>query len=178
MSNVIFPVLFYHEGEQNPNNTFQDALRDSLYTDQEWPGMACEMSQINDCIVRPEQFNVDIFPAYVFLRRLEDNPEDAIMVKKIEGRELNLQELLDEIEDAYNAVFDVDAGTGFLDEDGDGKPDSVNLPTRPGFALGNPLGTLFNCSRLPDWICRTKIGYVVLGIVLVAIITIIAKKVV
>ncbi|MCI4650858.1 hypothetical protein [Phaeodactylibacter sp.] len=175
---MIFPVLFYHEGEQNANNAFQDALRESLYTDQTWPGMACEMSQINDCIVSPSQFGIDIFPAYVFLRRVEDDAENAVMVKKIEGKELGTDELISEIEDAYRAVFDIDAGNGFTDEDGDGKPDAqVNLPARPGFRLGNPLGAYFGCADvLPDWICRVKIGYILLLILLIALMVVVIKK--
>ena len=176
---MIFPVLFYHEGEHEVSNSFIDALRESFYTDQTWPGMACEMSQsAGECIVSPSQFGIDIFPAYVFLRRIEDDAENAVMVKKIEGKELSTDELLSEIEDAYQAVFDIDAGNGFTDEDGDGKPDAqVNLPSRPGFRLGNPLGAYFRCADvLPDWICRVKIGYILLLIVLIALMAVVIKK--
>lgn len=175
---MIFPVLFYDEREHNASNAFQDALRESLYTDQSWPGMSCALDNLSDCIVQPEQFGIDIFPAYVFLRRLDDTPEDAVMVKKMEGRELSTDEILSEIEDAYRAVFDIDEGNGFSDEDGDGKPDvQVSLPSRPGFRLGSPLGAYFGCADvLPDWLCRIKTGYVLLFILLIALMAVIIKK--
>jgi hypothetical protein len=174
---MIFPVLFYHEGGHEANNTFQEALRDSLYTDQSWPGMACDLSQIGDCVVKPEQFGIDIFPAYVFLRRLPDDPSDAVMVKRIEGRALSAQEILDEIEDAYEAIFDLDNDGDFVDEDGDGKPDAqIVLPARPGFSLGSPFAAFFDCSALPGWFCRMKIGYMVLIIAIIALMVVIVRK--
>ena len=174
---MIFPVLFYHEGEHQANNSFQEALRDSLYTDQSWPGMACDLSQIGDCIIKPGQVGIDIFPAYAFFRRLPDDPEDAVMVKKIEGRELSKQEIMDEIEDAYEAVFDLDSDGDFVDEDGDGNPDGqVLIPARPGFSLGSPFAAFFDCSALPGWFCRMKIGYLVLIIAIIALAVVIVRK--
>lgn len=175
---MIFPVLFYYEREHDASNAFQDALRESLYTDQSWPGMSCALDNLSDCVVQPGQFGVDIYPAYVFLRRLDGASADAVMVKKIEGRELSTDEILSEIEDAYRAVFDMDSGSGFSDEDGDGKPDvQINLPSRPGFRLGSPLGAYFGCADvLPDWLCRIKMGYLLLFILLIALMAVIMKK--
>lgn len=175
---MIFPVLFYYEREHDASNAFQDALRESLYTDQSWPGMSCALDNLSDCVVQPGQFGVDIYPAYVFLRRLDGASEDAVMVKKIEGRELSTDEILSEIEDAYRAVFDMDSGSGFSDEDGDGKHDvQINLPSRPGFRLGSPLGAYFGCADvLPDWLCRIKMGYLLLFILLIALMAVIMKK--
>ena len=83
---MIFPVLFYHRGAHGAQNAFIDGINESPYTEPSWRGMACELENIGDCIVKPSQFGIDIFPAYVFLRRLDSDPEDAVMVKKIEGR--------------------------------------------------------------------------------------------
>lgn len=180
---MIFPVLFYRE-ELAPHkqNEFQEALQESLYVDKDWPGVACELSQISDCVVRPEQFGIDIFPAYVFLRRLPDDPEDAVMVKKIEGRYLETDEVLAEIQDSYSAVFDDPEGGVVADEDGDGQPDgTVTLPKQQygAFGLGRPFGSLFNCgSFFPEWLCGLKMGYfLVLLAIIVLLVLVIAKKI-
>lgn len=60
---------------------------------------------------------------YVFLCRFDGVLVDVVMVKKIEGREFSMDEILSEIEDVYWVVFDMDLGSGFFDEDGDGKFD-------------------------------------------------------
>lgn len=176
---TIFPVLFYHEGAHGAQNAFIDGIGESIYTDRKWEGMACEMENIGDCIVKPSQFGIDIFPAYVFLRRRESDPEEAIMVKKIEGRELTKEELLAEIADAAEAEFE-DGGGEMIDLDGDGKSDVVQLPpSKYGLlGLGMPINSLFDCkSYFPAWVCRVKLGYILLLLMLVFFLVAIMKRV-
>lgn len=175
---MIFPVLFYHEGANSAQNAFIDGINESNHTDRAWPGMACEMENIGDCVVKPSQFGIDIFPAYVFLRRLDDGSGDGVMVKKIEGRELTKTELLAEIADAAAAEFE-DDGSGIIDIDGDGKSDAVYLPpSKYGLmGLGSPLNSLFDCNTFfPSWVCRVKVGYLVLLVVLVVVLAIVVRK--
>ena len=176
---TIFPVLFYHEGAHGAQNAFIDGISESMFTDRNWEGMACEMESIGDCIVKPSQFGIDIFPAYVFLRRLDSDPEDAVMVKKIEGRELTKSELIAEIADAAAAEFE-DDGSGIIDIDGDGNSDVVQLPPSKYGLLGlaAPLNRLFDCNTFfPSWVCRMKLGYLVLLVLLVVVLVAFMKKI-
>lgn len=77
---MIFPVLFYHRGLHTAQNAFIDGINESPYTEPSWRGMACEMENIGDCVVKPSQFGIDIFPAYVFLRRRESDPDRKSVV--------------------------------------------------------------------------------------------------
>lgn len=175
---MIFPVLFYHEGFHTAQNAFIDGIEASMHTSRSWPGMACEMENIGDCIVKPSQFGVEIFPAYVFLRRLDGDPENAVMVKKIEGRELTKEELVAEIADAAAAEFD-DDGSGVIDLDGDGDDDVVQLPkSKYGLmGFGMPINSLFDCSTfLPAWFCRMKLGYMLLFLMLLALLVVFVRK--
>ena len=175
---MIFPVLFYHRGANGAQNAFIDGITASPFTDAAWQGMACELENIGDCIVKPDQFGVDIFPAYVFLRRLDSRPEDAIMVKKIEGRELTQEELVAEIADAAAAEFE-DDGTGIIGLDGDGRNDTVHLPaSKYGLlGLGMPINTLFGCDTFfPAWVCRMKVGYLVLLVLLAVVLVVMVRK--
>lgn len=175
---MIFPVLFYHRGAHGAQNAFIDGINESPYTEPSWRGMACELENIGDCIVKPSQFGIDIFPAYAFLRRLDSDPEDAILVKKIEGRELTKTELLAEIADAAAAEFE-DDGSGIIDIDGDGSNDTIHLPpSRYGLlGLGSPLSSLFDCNTFfPSWFCRIRLGYLVLLVMLVVVLVVMVRK--
>ena len=175
---MIFPVLFYHERAHSAQNDFIEGISESSFTNPTWRGMACEMENIGDCVVKPSQFGIDIFPAYVFLRRLESDPEDAVMVKKIEGRELTKTELIAEIADAATAEFE-DGGGNVIDLDGDGQSDVIQLPpSRYGLlGLGRPLNRLFDCNTFfPSWVCRVKLGYLLLLIMLIVLLVVFIKK--
>jgi hypothetical protein len=138
------------------------------------------MENIIECVVQPQQFGVDIFPAYVFLRRIQGDPSNALMVKKIEGRELGLQEIHNEIEDAYKAEFIDNPGAGGSDDEDGGGP-QAGKPIQLGFiGLGKPFGALFNfnCgSFLPDWVCKIKTGYILLFIIMSVIMVLIIRKI-
>lgn len=175
---MIFPVLFYHEGANIAQNAFIDAIEESNHTDRKWPGVACELENIGDCVFKPAQFGIDIFPAYVFVRRRESNPEEGIMVKKMEGRELTKEEILAEIADADAAEFQ-DGGGAMVDLDGDGVSDVVSLPKSDIglLGLGMPVNGLFECNKFfPAWVCRVKVGYVVLLLMLVFVLIAIIKR--
>lgn len=85
---------------------------------------------------------------------------------------------MDEIEDVYEVVFDLDNDGDFVDEDGDGNLDGqVLILVCLGFSLGSFFVVFFDCLVLLGWFCWMKIGYLVLIIVIIVLVVVIVRKV-
>lgn len=163
--NDIFTIVF-HEDDTELNNEFQSAIAESPYSRSEWPGQSCYADSQDSCVSQPGEFGISILPAYVFMKAVDGNWDNAAMVKKIEGRELSKEQLMQEIEDAYKADYDVDLdnGAGGSTEQ-DGKSNKGGL----GF-LNLPIGSGSECeSFLPKELCGMKLKWLLLIIMAVAL---------
>lgn len=180
----IFPIVFYEESAEGTspafvNFDFQGALIESGHVNNKWPGQACAVnSQDFSCAFSPYDFQIVALPAYVFLQRINNNKQ-AVLIKKIEGKELSKAELLAEIEDAANAEYTIGKNAVSVDLDGDGTKEQIFSSDKAsiGLGFGSPLGSLFDCERfLPRGLCRFKLGYLLLLIMLIAIIGFVVRR--
>jgi hypothetical protein len=180
----IFPIVFYdtYNDGTSPdfvNFDFQEAIQESDHTDMRWPGQACPVNEGEfNCSFSPYDFRISAIPAYVFLERISD--KQAVLVKKIEGKELDKTVLIQEIADAANAEYEVGNSAVEVDLDGDGKSEEIlgTKKKRVGVGLGAPLGSLFDCEMfLPRGFCRIKLGYIVLVLMLLILLFVVVKKI-
>ena len=184
----IFPMVFYHPdpGENVPDSVnfdFIEGIGESLHTNKRWAGQACEVevgTGTSTCAFKASDFNVSIIPAYVFLKRVND--KQAVLIKKIEGRYLQKEELLQEIADAAGADYEIGNSAISIDLDGDGENDTQVYGTdkqHVGLGFGSPLGAFFDCERwLPRGFCRMKIGYLVLILMIIIIGIVVTRKII
>ena len=182
--NKIFVMVFYETRADGTspdfvNFDFIEGIEESPYTDKSWPGQACPVNEDpdNSCAFSPYEFRVSAIPAYLFLHRISD--KQAVLVKKIEGKQLGKADLLQEIADAASAEYEIGNSSVEVDLDGDGQSEEI-LGTKKksiGIGLGAPLGSLFDCEMfLPRGVCRIKLGYIALFLMLIIIGIILAKK--